>query len=162
MSVITIDIAINDEGWPDEGRLQKLASVSVEAALARLGLQDAATELSVVFTSDAEIRSINNRWRHIDKATNVLSFPAFAIKAGQKPGPMLGDIILARETVEREAVEQGKPFHNHLIHLLVHGLLHLLGYDHENDEDAEIMERLERQIVHSLAIPDPYAVSLVD
>jgi len=162
MSVITIDIAINDEGWPDEGRLQKLARDGVEATLARLGLQDAATELSVVFTSDSEIRSINNRWRHIDKATNVLSFPAFAIKAGQKPGPMLGDIILARETVEREAMEQGKPFHNHLTHLLVHGLLHLLGYDHENDEDAEIMERLERQIVHSLAIPDPYAVSLVD
>ena len=79
-----------------------------------------------------------------------------------QPGPMLGDIIIARETVEREALEEGKPLENHLAHLVVHGFLHLLGYDHETDAEAEVMEGREREILHALAIPNPYAVSDYD
>lgn len=158
--MITIDITIHDQGWADKESLEKLAAEAAEATFARLDLQDTASELSLVFTDDAEIRRLNAQWRNRDKATNVLSFPAFPVRAGEKPGPMLGDIILARETIEQEAGRQGKPLTHHLSHLIVHGLLHLLGYDHENDDDAEIMEALEREIVHTLAIPDPYAVSI--
>jgi len=160
--VITIDITIHDQGWADKESLEKLAAEAAEATFARLDLQDTASELSLVFTDDAEMRRLNAQWRNRDKATNVLSFPAFPVRAGEKPGPMLGDIILARETIEQEAGRQGKPLNHHLSHLIVHGLLHLLGYDHENDSDAEIMETLEREIVHTLAIPDPYAVSVSD
>lgn len=160
--MITIDIAIHDQGWADKESLKKLATEAAGATFARLDLQDTASELSLVFTDDAEIRRLNAQWRNRDKATNVLSFPAFPVRAGEKPGPMLGDIILARETIEQEADRQGKPLAHHLSHLIVHGLLHLLGYDHENDSDAEIMETLEREIVDTLAIPDPYAVSVSD
>lgn len=160
--MITIDITIHDRGWADKESLEKLAAEAVGATFGRLDLQDTASELSLVFTDDAEIRRLNAQWRNYDKATNVLSFPAFPVRAGEKPGPMLGDIILARETIEQEADRQGKPLTHHLSHLIVHGLLHLLGYDHENDSDAEIMETLEREIVHTLAIPDPYAVSVSD
>lgn len=160
--MIIIDITIHDQGWADKESLEKLAAEAAEATFARLDLQDTASELSLVFTDDAEMRRLNAQWRNRDKATNVLSFPAFPVRAGEKPGPMLGDIILARETIEQEADRQGKPLNHHLSHLIVHGLLHLLGYDHENDSDAEIMETLEREVVDTLAIPDPYAVSVSD
>jgi len=153
---------MHDRNWPDKTGLERLTAQAVEATASRLGIEDAASELSLVFTNDAEIRRLNAEWRQRDKATNVLSFPVFPLKVGNRPGPMLGDIILARETVEREAEGQAKTLSNHVSHLIVHGLLHLLGYDHENNRDAEIMERLEQEIVHTLAIPDPYAVLLVD
>ncbi|MHC5306427.1 rRNA maturation RNase YbeY [Bartonella sp. LJL80] len=156
---VSTDIAIASEGWAEQHVLQSIVEAALTATLKRLGLEDLESELSLVFTNDDEIRRINAEWRRIDKATNVLSFPAFPVKAGDKAGPMLGDIIVACETVTREADEENKRFEDHLSHLLVHGLLHLMGYDHENDEDAEQMEQLEREILHSLAIADPYAVS---
>ncbi len=110
-----------------------------------------------MFTDDASIREINAEWRQQDKPTNVLSFPAFPVTPGEKPGPMLGDIVIARETVEREAVDLGKSFEEHLTHLLVHGFLHLLGYDHMETEEAEEMEALETRILASLGLSDPYA-----
>ncbi|KAB2700862.1 rRNA maturation RNase YbeY [Ochrobactrum sp. GPK 3] len=158
-NAIHIDITIEAGNWPDETTLEGLVRKSVEAAWANLGLKNADSELSVVFTDDASIQELNAEWRGKDKPTNVLSFPAFPVKAGAQPGPMLGDIVIARETVEREAVEEGKPLDHHLSHLVVHGFLHLLGYDHETDEEAEEMERREREILHAIAIPDPYAVS---
>ena len=158
-NAIQIDIMVEAGNWSDETALEGLVRKSVEAAWARLGLKSATSELSVVFTDDASIQTLNAEWRDKDKPTNVLSFPAFPVKAGTQPGPMLGDIVIARETVEREALEEGKPLENHLAHLIVHGFLHLLGYDHETDEEAEIMEAREREILHALAIPDPYAVS---
>lgn len=112
---------------------------------------------SLVFTDDASIRAINAEWRQQDKPTNVLSFPAFPLAPGGMPGPMLGDIIIARETVEREAVDLDKGVDEHLTHLMVHGLLHLFGYDHMNDEDAELMEGLETRILARLGLSDPYA-----
>lgn len=161
--MINIDILVETEGWPDEGRLQALAEKAVEAAVAELGLPiRQPTELSLVFTDDASIRELNREWRNKDKPTNVLSFPAFPISVGDAPGPMLGDIIIARETVEREAALEEKPFDHHLTHLIVHGFLHLLGHDHEVAEEAEEMEQCERQILARLAIPDPYALSIAD
>jgi len=156
--VIDIDISIEDRRWGMEAPLRALAAKAVAATFARLDFTRVSSELSLVFTSDATIRKINAQWRHKDKATNVLSFPAFPVLAGKKPDLMLGDIILAYETIKQEAVAEQKPFEHHLAHLLVHGLLHLVGYDHENSAEAEIMEQLEREILHSLAISDPYTV----
>ncbi len=161
--MISIDILVETEGWPDEGQLQALAEKAVEAAVGelRLGISRP-TELSLVFTDDASIRELNREWRNKDKPTNVLSFPAFPISVGDAPGPMMGDIIIARETVEREAALEEKPFDHHLIHLIVHGFLHLLGHDHEVAEEAEEMEQYERLILARLAIPDPYALSIAN
>ncbi|PRD44488.1 rRNA maturation RNase YbeY [Phyllobacterium phragmitis] len=157
---------IETEGWPDEATLHRLADRAVAVAWKTLfSTPDAAnveTELSIVFTDDASIQKLNAEWRGKDKPTNVLSFPAFPVKAGARPGPMLGDIVIARETVEREAALEKKPLDHHLTHLVVHGFLHLLGYDHEDDGEAEEMEGWERRILEALAIPDPYAVSQKD
>lgn len=150
------DMAINAEGWQNEETLRRLVDSVLQATLQELGFDKIDSELSLVFTNDADIREINAKWRHIDKPTNVLSFPAFALQPGQEPGEVLGDIVIARETVEREAAEEDKSFDDHLSHLVVHGLLHLMGYDHQNDEEAEQMETLERKILASLGISDPY------
>ena len=108
------------------------------------------SELSILFTDDAHIRRLNAAYRGKDKPTNVLSFP-------QAGGPLLGDVILASETVAKEAVLAQKPLKDHIAHLVVHGFLHLLGYDHEADEEAEAMEALERAALKRLGIEDPYA-----
>ena len=150
------DMAINAEGWQNEETLRRLVDSVLQATLQELGFDNIDSELSLVFTNDADIREINAKWRHIDKPTNVLSFPAFALQPGQEPGEILGDIVIARETVEREAAEEDKSFDDHLSHLVVHGLLHLMGYDHQNDDEAEQMETLERKILASLGISDPY------
>ena len=149
-------MAINADGWQNEETLRQLVDGVLQATLLELGFDNIDSELSLVFTNDADIREINGKWRHIDKPTNVLSFPAFALQPGQEPGEILGDIVIARETVEREAAEEGKSFDDHLSHLVVHGLLHLMGYDHQNDDEAEQMEALERKILASLGISDPY------
>lgn len=153
---VRYDVAINADGWQSEHSLRMLVDRVLEATLHVLEFDDVDSELSLVFTDDANIRTINAKWRHIDKATNVLSFPAFPIQPGQRPGPILGDIVIARETVQREAQEENKSFDDHLSHLIVHGLLHLTGYDHQNDDEAEQMESLERKILASLGISDPY------
>lgn len=153
---VRYDVAINADGWQSEHSLRMLVDRVLEATLHGLEFDDVDSELSLVFTDDVNIRTINAKWRHIDKATNVLSFPAFPIQPGQQPGPILGDIVIARETVQREAQEENKSFDDHLSHLIVHGLLHLTGYDHQNDDEAEQMESLERKILASLGISDPY------
>ena len=153
---VRYDVAINADGWQSEHSLRMLVDRVLEATLHGLEFDDVDSELSLVFTDDANIRTINAKWRHIDKATNVLSFPAFPIQPGQRPGPILGDIVIARETVQRESQEENKSFDDHLSHLIVHGLLHLTGYDHQNDDEAEQMESLERKILASLGISDPY------
>lgn len=114
-----------------------------------------AAELSILLTDDAEQRALNQQWRGKDSSTNVLSFPQiepFAPVIG-----ILGDITLARETLEREAAEQGISFPDHFRHLVVHGFLHILGYDHLTDDEAEQMESLETAILAKLGIADPYA-----
>ncbi len=153
---LEIDIAVEAGDWPDENVLSAQAESACAATFAELGIEPRESELSLVFTDDASIRNLNREWRGKDKATNVLSFPAFEVAPGDALPPMLGDVILAFETVSREAALEDKPFEHHLAHLLVHGLLHLLGYDHENDADADEMEGLERKILMRLSIPDPY------
>ncbi|MCO6391503.1 rRNA maturation RNase YbeY [Aliihoeflea aestuarii] len=153
---LEIDIAVEAGDWPDENVLSAQAESACAATFAELGIEPRESELSLVFTDDASIRNLNREWRGKDKATNVLSFPAFKVAPGDALPPMLGDVILAFETVSREAALEDKPFEHHLAHLLVHGLLHLLGYDHENDADADEMEGLERKILMRLSIPDPY------
>lgn len=156
---LDIDLSIEAGNWPAEPALQAIVTEATGAALAELGLGSVQSELSLVFTDDAHIRQLNAEWRGKDKATNVLSFPAFPAFAKGKLPPMLGDIVLACETVLAESALEQKTFEHHLSHLVVHGFLHLLGYDHETEHDAEQMEALERRILARLAIADPYAVS---
>ncbi len=115
-------------------------------------------EVSLVFTDDAHVRVLNSQYRGKDAPTNVLSFPAAPVIPGRF-GPPLGDIVLAAETVAREADEGGLTIVDHLTHLIIHGFLHLLGHDHENDDEAIVMERLETAILERLGIADPYAGS---
>ena len=154
---VDIDILVEAGAWPDEAELARLTGRAVGAVLAELRMDwKERSELSVVFCDDARIRELNAEWRGKDKPTNVLSFPAFEVVDGAQP-PMLGDIVLAAETVAREAELEMKPLANHISHLLVHGFLHLLGHDHEAEDEAETMEALERGALARLAIPDPYA-----
>lgn len=155
---VTIDVMVEAGEWPAKRTLSALARKAVTAALAEAGADGQPSELSIVFTDDANIRTLNAGWRGKDKPTNVLSFPAFPVTRGSRDlPPMLGDIVLAFETVAKEASLEEKPFEHHLSHLLVHGMLHLLGYDHESDDEAEEMEELERRALARLAIGDPYA-----
>ncbi|PWK68333.1 putative rRNA maturation factor [Aminobacter sp. AP02] len=155
---LDIDLMIEQGAWPSEDALRALVDRAVPAALAEAEVDVVdGVELSLVFTDDDSIQSLNAEWRQKDKPTNVLSFPAFPMAPGDALPPMLGDIVLAYETVVREAELEQKPLENHITHLIIHGLLHLLGYDHESDEEAEEMEALERQALARLAIPDPYA-----
>ncbi len=158
-----IQISIEEGNWPAEAGLEAMAARVFDATRTTLVAENGqpfpeeGPEISLVFTDDAAVREINAEWRDQDKPTNVLSFPAFDVAPGEMPGPMLGDIIMAYETLQREAGELGKPFEDHLTHLLVHGFLHLLGYDHIEDEEADIMEGLETRILASLGLSDPYA-----
>ncbi|MBS3651139.1 rRNA maturation RNase YbeY [Pseudaminobacter sp. 19-2017] len=155
---VEIDLAVEAGDWPPRSALDALAACAVEATLEEVGARAGHTvELSLVFTSDEHIRTLNAEWRGKDKPTNVLSFPAFPVTPGASLPPMLGDIVLAAETVLSEAELEGKPLDHHISHLIVHGLLHLMGHDHEENEQAELMEGLERRILARLAIPDPYA-----
>lgn len=157
-SHIDIDILVEADGWSGPDELLQTARGAVDAALVELDVPGtAACELSLVFSDDAGIKALNAGWRGKDKPTNVLSFPAFPVVPGDPLPPMLGDIVLAIETISREASLEKKPFEHHLTHLIVHGFLHLLGYDHETDEEAEVMEAMERRVLARLAIPDPYA-----
>ena len=155
---LDIDLTVEAGAWPPESELLALVERAVAAACAELGVaDDASSELSLVFTDDEHIRALNAGWRGKDKPTNVLSFPAFPPVRGGSLPPMLGDIVLAAGTVAREAALEGKPLSNHITHLVIHGLLHLVGHDHETDAEAEAMEALERAALARLAIPDPYA-----
>ena len=151
---LAIEIARNDEGWPDhlEARAEEAVRAALKASKAKV---TGAAEVSIVLTDDAEQRELNRQWRGIDKPTNVLSFPQIA-PFGPVSG-LVGDIILARETLEREAAEMGVSFDDHFTHLLVHGFLHLLGYDHIQDDEALVMEGLETKILATLGVADPYA-----
>jgi probable rRNA maturation factor len=143
--MIEIDLQVEEAAWferlPQIERLLDEAAAAIEA--------DGAAD--VLLTTDEAVRKLNTRFRGKDRPTNVLSFPAPANPFGQ-----LGDVALALGVCEREAREQGKPLDDHIRHLLVHGLLHLLGYDHEAEADAEAMESLERTVLARLGVPDPY------
>lgn len=153
----TLDVDIVHEAgeWDAFAGTEDLIHAAARALAASpdvdLGKAAAAT---IALADDALVKDLNKRFRGQDKSTNVLSFPA-----PQSDDNSLGDIVFALETIEREAVDLGIPAAHHLQHLTVHGLLHLLGFDHMTDDDAEEMEALETRILASLGVPDPYAGS---
>jgi probable rRNA maturation factor len=148
----SVDIQVQSPLWDSEPAAEETVREAIAAAAKRV---PAAGEVSVALTDDAAIRTLNRDWRGFDKPTNVLSFPASAPKIKGFP-ILLGDIIIAYETLAREAGEEDKPVLHHLAHLAVHGYLHLLGYDHQTDSEANAMEGLEREILNVLRIADPY------
>ena len=153
----SIDVVIASVRWRQAPRA---ASVVRRAIAAATPARARNAELSVILTSDRAVRTLNRRWRGRDKSTNVLSFPApsAAGRTTARGAPHhLGDIVLAYETVAREARAEAKPLDHHIAHLALHGFLHLLGYDHESHGQAEAMERRERRILARLGVPDPYA-----
>jgi probable rRNA maturation factor len=153
------EVLVVAECWQTEPNAEAVIHRAIEAATGIADADVGDAELAVMLTDDAGIRTLNSNWRGIDKPTNVLSFPALQPDAGAPDDAprMLGDIAIAYETTRKEADDEQKPFDHHLSHLAVHGFLHLIGYDHEKDGDAEAMESLEQEILAQLGIPDPYA-----
>jgi probable rRNA maturation factor len=150
---VDIDISIEAGDWPQERTLRRIAERAVQAAEeVAQGDRQSCGELSLLFTNNETIRSLNKDFRGKNKPTNVLSFP-------QNSCNLLGDVILASETVREEARLAGKPLEDHMAHLIIHGFLHLLGHDHQKDEEAELMEAYERAALAKLGISDPYAAA---
>ncbi len=162
---MTVDVIIEDPRWTD---LPALAGRAADAALAHMGLDPALCEMSLLGCDDARIAVLNAEFRDKPGPTNVLSWPAEDLapeQEGAAPHPpepdfegeiALGDIAISYDTCAREAAEAGKPLADHVTHLVVHGLLHLLGYDHIRDGDAALMEALEVEILGKMGIDDPY------
>jgi probable rRNA maturation factor len=146
----TVEIQVESLQWGAEPRAEDTIRAAIAAAADVLST--AGGEVSIVLTSDSDMQKLNRTWRGIDKPTNVLSFPA--------PSPlvddMLGDIVISYETLKRECDDEERIFLHHLAHLCVHGFLHLIGYDHETDAEADAMEALESRIMARLQMPDPY------
>ncbi len=153
---LRIDVAVSHRGWRRSiDKPQRFARRVLRAAAGSAGGRRPA-ELGVVFAGDALVRRLNRAHRKTDRPTNVLSFP-FPHRPRDGVPAMLGEIVLAYETVRREAEAQAKPFAAHAAHLLVHGFLHLLGHDHRRRREARRMESLEQAILAGLGIADPYA-----
>jgi len=152
-----IEILVESGRWSGRRGVQPLlrrviagASTALPAKAVR---STSGAELAIVLTNDSAIRELNRTWRGKDEPTNVLAFPT---DPQASPHRLLGDVVIAYETLAREAKTERKPFDHHLAHLAVHGFLHLCGYDHETDRQAAAMERLETAILARLGIPDPY------
>jgi probable rRNA maturation factor len=164
-----LDVAIEaDEEWDSSTPWEELVDRAAKAAVAESAFPQLAAsvrpvELSVRLTSDAEVKALNAHWRRKDKATNVLSFPMaepYELEQADEEGPelMLGDVILAHGVCSREAAERQIPIADHAAHLVVHGTLHLLGYDHDGDGDAADMEAREVRALARLGIANPYRI----
>ncbi|HEX9490829.1 MAG TPA: rRNA maturation RNase YbeY [Stellaceae bacterium] len=157
---LTIDIAEPCTRWrerlPD---VDRLCGEAARAALAGAGTALGPAELSIVLGDDALVQALNRQWRGHDKPTNVLSFAALPPTLPPGAPRLLGDVVLAFETLAAEAAAQGKPLAHHLRHLVVHGVLHLLGFDHAAAGEAERMEALEVAVLAGLGVPDPYRVT---
>lgn len=153
---MTIAIDVEDAGWEAIPGLDVLTRQAAAAAFTATGLIAEDFDTSILFTDDAAIAALNAQWRGKDHATNVLSFPAEDMPLPDGEPRPLGDIVLALGVVSREAADQGKTLPHHATHLIIHGMLHLLGYDHEDDGEAEEMEGLETEILKGLGISDPY------
>ena len=166
-----VDLVIEDPGWdaavPD---LERIAEQAGRLALEAVSLDPGDWTICVLATGDAEIADLNRQFRGRVGATNVLSWPAFDL-ASSGPGGLprppkapksglrtaLGDVAIALQTVQREAEAAAIPLKDHAIHLILHGCLHLLGFDHQSDDDAEMMERIEAQALQRIGVPDPYS-----
>jgi probable rRNA maturation factor len=149
-AALSVDVLVQSPKWKDHRGAAAAVRKAINAAADEVSSPGG--EVAVLLTNDAAIRKLNKQWRKIDKPTNVLSFPA----KGATRDASLGDIVIAYETLKRESRDEDKKFVHHLSHLAVHGFLHLMGYDHQNDSEAEAMEELERVILTRLRMPDPY------
>jgi probable rRNA maturation factor len=157
--VPALDIAIESEDWQSFEGIEALAESAIGAAVRHCDeMIPAGAEVSILLCDDAFIRDLNRKWRGIDRPTNVLSFPG---NDGEILGPLLGDIVIAFGTAKREADDESKTLRAHVAHLLVHGFLHLIGYDHLVAAEADEMEALERVILADLGIDDPYQGAFV-
>ncbi|MBL4870314.1 MAG: rRNA maturation RNase YbeY [Robiginitomaculum sp.] len=163
MSDYEIDICVQDNRWAELSDLQGLSERAIAGAMTQCQPKPF-SELSLAFVSDIQMQSLNQQYRNIDAPTNVLSFPAQngptqngSANHSAEFSPLLGDIVFAFDTITAQASAQEILIKNHLSHLIVHGFLHLQGYDHEDPKDADIMESLETQILADLGISDPYA-----
>ncbi len=159
---VELEITIEDRRWSEIANLKEVAAEAISSAYAESECDlGSAFLVSLLFCNDSRIKELNREWRHQDKATNVLSFPA-------PPDLMmdgylvLGDLALSYETVLRESETEEKKIIDHLSHLIIHGFLHLLGFDHETESDAEEMEWIERRSLEKIGIMDPYANSEID
>ncbi len=152
---VSLDIIDESGDWESLADRARIAEeiVQTSARLCGVDIIDGA-EVSLMFCDDARIRELNHDWRNIDKPTNVLSFPATA-QGGLRL--MLGDIAIAFETVQLEAADEGKSIADHTAHLIAHGFLHLVGFDHVEEQDALVMENKEREILAAHGIADPYS-----
>lgn len=151
-SSLHVDLIEDDGGWSCLRDAETVIERAAHAVARRMGKRSPTGVVSIALSSDAHVAALNEQYRGKAKPTNVLSFPS----GSNAPSGQLGDIILARETVAREAAEQGIPLAHHVQHLVVHGILHLLGYDHMTDADAEQMEAIEISILSNLGIANPY------
>ena len=157
-----LDLVVINTGWNEETNWDALLTRGATEALRHTPyatLLDAGLliEIAIRLDSDAAVQVLNRDYRGKDRPTNVLSFPMTPPdELAQSPEPMLGDIILAHGVCAREAAEKSVPIADHATHLVVHGVLHLLGYDHDGDEDAEVMEAIERRVMAELGLHDPY------
>ncbi len=167
-AVSLAECVIEAEGWPDPETLEPLAERAARAALREAGISAEGRAIALLFTDDAAMAALNARFRGREGATNVLSWPAHALAPeapGRAPAPppdpihdgALGDVALACETVAREAQLRDLALEAHLAHLIVHGVLHLLGYDHVEDADAALMEAVERRALARIGVRDPYS-----
>jgi probable rRNA maturation factor len=155
-----IDITVEAAEWTQLGNPSILAEEAIQAAIGESSIAlTPNSEVSVLFCNDAFLHKLNRIWRGIDKPTNVLSFPAGKDAAAQG---LLGDIVIGLETAAKEAAEAGIPLREHVAHLLIHGFLHLAGHDHDEAQQAEAMETIERAALGRLGIADPYRAPLIE
>lgn len=167
---LDVDVLIEAEGWMSVADALEICRGAAQASYAHIATDPGRAEACVVLSSDAHVQELNRTWRGQDRPTDVLSFPLDPSPLDPSPPDpglpdtalndaprMLGDIVVAFETTAAAAAELDMPLAHHLSHLVVHGMLHLLGFDHMTDDEAEEMERLEVDVLAILGIPDPYA-----
>ena len=148
-------VSVKSKNWPSKKELTELAINCFNACKLASSKLSANSEVGFIFANDTYLRELNLQWRNIDKPTNVLSFP-IEKSTNKQFEKMLGDVVISFETTLRESKADNIPFKHHLSHLIVHGILHLLNFDHETQKDAVIMETLEGEILGTLNIPNPY------
>lgn len=151
-----LEMRMDEEAWQQIPGVENTILQSFEAAIGLKNMTIADTGATIVLSNNRQVSLLNEQWRDKPMPTNVLSFPACKGETNDNGKRYLGDIILAFEVVSNEAEAQGKALATHLCHLVIHGALHLMGFDHENDKAADEMEDLERTAMNALELPDPY------